>query len=78
MPEQPIEVIAYAGERGEESPRAYLLGGKRIEVRKILALWIEEDATTRRRRRCFRVKGSDFRTRTLTYDEETGEWRLQE
>ena len=48
MPEEPIEVIAYAGERGEESPRAYLLGGKRIEVRKLLAQWLEEDATSRR------------------------------
>ena len=78
MPEEPIEVIAYAGERGEESPRAYLLGGKRIEVRKLLAQWLEEDATSRRSRRCFRVKGSDFHTRTLCYDEATGVWRLLE
>jgi hypothetical protein len=78
MTEQPIEVVAYAGERGEESPRAFTLEGKRIEVRKLLAQWHEEDATSRRRRRCFRVKGSDFRTRTLCYEEATGGWRLLE
>ena len=78
MPGQPIEVIAYAGERGEESPRSYLLGGKRIEVRKLLAQWLEEDAASRRRRRCFRVKGSDFFVRTLCYDEAMGVWRLLE
>ena len=78
MPGQPIEVVAYAGERGEESPRAFLLEGERIEVRKLLAQWVEEEATSRRRRRCFRVKGSDFRTRTLCYDEATGVWRLLE
>ena len=73
-----IEVIAYAGYRGEESPRAFILGGKRIEVRKLLAQWLEEDATTRQKRRCFRVKGSDFRTRTLCYDEATDVWRVLE
>jgi hypothetical protein len=78
MPGQPIEVVAYAGERGEESPRAFLLEGQRIEVRKLLAQWLEEDATSRLRRRCFRVKGSDFRIRTLCYDEATGVWRLLE
>ena len=78
MPDQPIEVIAYAGQRGEESPRAFLLEGKRIEVRKLFAQWIEEDATSRRRMRCFRVKGSDFRTRILCCDETTGLWRFRQ
>ncbi len=71
-----IEVIAYAGHREEEEPRAFLLDGTRVEVRKVIARWVEEDAATRARRRCFRVKGSDFRTRTLCFDELLQEWRL--
>jgi hypothetical protein len=74
MPEQLIEVIAYAGHRGEESPRAFILGGKRIEVRKIIARWVEEDAVSKRRFRCFRVKGDDFGNHLLRYDEATGDW----
>jgi hypothetical protein len=65
MTEKPIEVSAWSGYRGEESPRAFNLNGKRIEVRKVLEQWVEEDAATRVRRRCFRVKGDDFRTHIL-------------
>ena len=75
MTEEKIEVIAYAGYRAEESPRAFLLDGKRIEVRKVLARWTREDAGGSGRKRCFRVKGSDFRTHTLCYDEDAAEWR---
>ena len=74
MPEQLIEVIAYAGYRSEESPRAFILGGKRIEVRKITARWVEEDAVSKRRFRCFRVKGDDRGNHLLRYDEATGDW----
>lgn len=75
MAEEKIDLVAYAGYRAEESPRGFFLDGKRIEVRKVLARWTEEDAASRRRTRRFRVKGSDFRTHILIYDEEAGEWR---
>jgi hypothetical protein len=74
MSEKPIEVSAYSGYRGEESPRAFIMDGKRTEVRKVLEQWIEEDAATRVRRRCFRVKGDDFRTHTLRCQEVEGAW----
>jgi len=74
MPEEPIVIIAYAGYRGEESPRAFILGGKRIEVRKIIARWVEEDAVSKKRFRCFRVKGDDLGNHLLRYDEATGDW----
>lgn len=74
MPDEPIVIIAYAGYRGEESPRAFVLEGKRIEVRKILAQWVEEDVMSKRRFRCFRVKGDDFGNHLLRYDEATGDW----
>jgi hypothetical protein len=74
MTEKPIEVSACSGYRGEESPRAFILNGKRIEVRKVLEQWVEEDAATRVRRRCFRVKGDDFRTHILHCMESDGVW----
>lgn len=74
MPDEPIVIIAYAGYRGEESPRAFIRGGKGIEVRRILDQWVEEDAVSRRRFRCFRVKGDDLGNHLLRYDETTGDW----
>ena len=74
MAEEKIEVLAYAGYRGEESPRAFILHGKRIEVRKVLDRWTTEDATTGERKRCFKVKGGDFRTHTLCCHEARMEW----
>jgi hypothetical protein len=78
MDDTKIEVSAYAGLRGEESPRAFVRAGERIEVRKVIAQWTEEDVASRKRMRCFRIKGSDFRTHILCCDEETGEWRIRE
>lgn len=69
-----IEVIAYAGYRGEESPRELLIDGARVEVKKVLDRWTEEDQATGERRRCFKVKGSDFRTRVVCYDEGRMAW----
>jgi hypothetical protein len=74
MPYEPIVIIAYAGYRGEESPRAFILNGKRIEVRKILAQWVEEDVVSKRTFRCFKVEGDNLGQHLLRYDETTGEW----
>ncbi len=74
MPDKPIQVTAYSGYRGEESPRSFLIEGKRVEVRKVLAQWIEEDEATGERSRYFRVKGNDFRVHVLRYRESDGVW----
>jgi len=74
MVERAVEVSAWSGYRGDESPRAFILDGRRIEVRKILEQWVEEDAATRGRRRCFRVKGDDFRIHILRCQEVDGVW----
>lgn len=71
---KPIVIIAYAGRRGEESPRAFILGGKCVEVRKILEQWVEEDDMSKRRFRCFKVEGDDHEKHLLRYDEATGNW----
>lgn len=72
--EERVETIAYSGYRGEESPRAFILDGKRIEVLQVMEQWIEEDAATKKIRRCFRVKGDDFATHLLSHLEVDGVW----
>jgi hypothetical protein len=74
MSEEKIEVIAYSGYRGEETPRAMILRDERIEVAEILRMWIEEGLEDRSMKRFFKVKGSDGKTYELYYDETVMEW----
>ncbi len=78
MPDKQIQVTAYSGYRGEESPRSFMVEGKRVEVRKVIARWFEEDEATGERNRYFRVKGDDFRVRVLRYRERDGIWLMVE
>ncbi len=77
MAELKIEVVCYAGYRGEESPRSFVLGGKNIEVASIIKEWVDESAADRVRRRFFRVEGSDGYIYTLFYDETLSSWFLK-
>jgi len=72
--EEKVEVIAYSGYRGEETPRTIILRDKKIEVFKILNRWIEEGFEEGGRTRFFKVKGSDGNTHNIYYDEEAKEW----
>ena len=74
MSEEKIRVIAYSGHKGEEIPRAFMLGGKRIEVVEIQESWIEEGIGDRTTKRLFKVKGSDGRIHKIFYDEKAAEW----
>ena len=74
MPEEKIEVIAYSGYRGEETPRTILLHGERIEVFEILNQWIEERSGDRARKRFYQIKGSDGNLYMIYFDEKTMEW----
>ncbi|MFC1657732.1 hypothetical protein ACFL2P_04110 [Candidatus Moduliflexota bacterium] len=78
MKDRKVTVIAYAGSRGEESPRAFFRGGERVEVEKVLRAWVGEEEGNRERRRFFRVKGSDGGEYLLFYDEGMGEWFTRE
>ena len=78
MTERNVEVSAYSGYRRDESPRAIILDGKRIAVLMITEQWIEEDAGTRGRKRCFRVKGDDSRTHVICCLEVEGRWLHRE
>ncbi len=69
-----IEVIAYSGYRGEESPRTIHFHGHQIEVTEILKCWIEEKPEDRSRRRFFKIKGSDQAVHVIYCDDKSMEW----
>jgi hypothetical protein len=74
MSDQRIEVIAYSGYRGEETPKSITLLGEKIEVVEILNRWTEERLKDRIRKRFFRVKGSDGKKYKIYYDDKAMEW----
>lgn len=74
--EQRVEVTAYSGSRGEETPRSLVLKGVKVEVVEIIEAFLEE-GPDRRRRRVFRVRGSDGRTYRVHFDETVKEWFLR-
>jgi len=69
-----VEVIAYSGYRGEETPRAVSFRGKRMEVIEILKRWVEVRSDTKEIRRFYQIKGSDGNLYTIYYSEESMEW----
>ena len=71
-----IDVIAYSGYRGEESPRAFYLGDERIDIVAVERTWIEENREDKVRRRYFRVKGSDSYIHTIYYEDHADQWFL--
>jgi hypothetical protein len=71
-----IEVVSYAGYREEESPRSFSIDGEKIAIKRILKMWIEEGAD-RKRRRFFKVEGTDCCLYMLFYDEKSERWYLR-
>jgi hypothetical protein len=65
-----IRVECYAGYRGEETPRAFFLGGRRIAVVEVLDRWLAPD------HRYFKVRGDDAGIYILRYDEAASEWEM--
>jgi hypothetical protein len=65
-----IAVECYAGHRGEETPRAFALGERRIEVADVMDRWLSPD------HRYFKVRGSDAHTYILRHDTLRGWWEL--
>ena len=72
-----VEVRCYAGGRGEETPRAVLLGGRELTVR-VERGWVEEPVGSggAARRRVFQVRLEDGRRRRLTQHPE-GCWTIE-
>ena len=65
-----IQVESYAGYRGEQEPRVFFLGERRLEVIEIVDRWTEP------RRRWFKCRASDGNTYILRHDEAGAEWEL--
>jgi hypothetical protein len=65
-----VGVECYAGSRADETPRALVLGGRRVEVVEILDRWLAPD------HRYFKISGSDGDIYIVRQDSTTGEWTL--
>lgn len=65
-----VTVECYAGYRGEESPRRFVIGERTVEVREILDRWLAPE------HRYFKVRGDDEAVYILRHDTEAGEWEL--
>jgi hypothetical protein len=72
MPHDEIRVTVecYAGHRGEQTPRAFTLGERRIEVAEVLDAWLAPD------HRYFKLKGADGHTYVLRHDVAGDQWEL--
>lgn len=65
-----VTVEAYAGYKGEETPRAFTLDGVRLLVSEIVARWYTETHSY------FRVCASDQQRYVLRYDLDNLSWEL--
>ncbi len=76
MPDR-VEVRCYAGGRGDETPRALLLGGREVTVR-VERAWVEEPvgSSAAARRRVFQVRLENGRRCRLAQDSD-GSWTVE-
>jgi hypothetical protein len=65
-----IKVECYAGYRGEETPRRFWMGTRKIEVIKSLDQWLSPD------HRYFKILGDDHSVYILRHDPELWHWEL--
>jgi hypothetical protein len=65
-----IHVETYAGYRADESPRAFVLGTRRIEVVEEPDRWLDSQ------HRYFKVRGDDAHIYILRYDVPSDAWEL--
>lgn len=65
-----IRVECYAGYRGEQEPRAFWLGERRVAALEILDRWISPD------HRYFKLRADDGHVYILRRDEASGAWTL--
>jgi hypothetical protein len=66
-----VRVVCYEGYRADETPRAFLLGERRVDVVRILDRWRGED------HEYVKLDGSDGARYILRYDRATDEWEIQ-
>jgi len=67
-----IHIDAYAGYKGEETPRAFTLNGVRLSVDEIIDRWYTETHS------CFRVRAGEGTRYVLRYHLDDGIWKFAE
>mgnify|MGYP006352203411 FL=1 len=65
-----IRVECYAGHRGEQTPRALILGDRRIDVAEVVDGWLAPEY------RYFKLRGADGNTYLVRHDERSNNWEL--
>ncbi len=65
-----IHVECYAGYRGEQTPRALVLGDRRIEIAEVVDQWLAPD------HRYFKLRGADGSTYIVRHDVTGDAWEL--
>lgn len=65
-----VRVECYAGYRGEETPRRFFLGTRRVEVSGIVERWLAPD------HRGFKLRGDDGIEYILRHHAKAGGWTL--
>jgi hypothetical protein len=65
-----IRVECYAGYRGEETPRRFWTGERKIEVQEVLDRWLAPD------HRYFKILGDDGDVYILRHDMRSWDWGL--
>ena len=72
--EERIDVVTYAGYKGEERPMSLIIREKRIEIINMWESSLKEDIVSGTRKRSFVVEGSDGLLYRVSYYEDRGEW----
>ena len=72
MNREPFElhVECYAGQRADEEPRRFRLGGRAVEVVDVLDRWLDPE------HRYFKVRGDDGAVYILRHDTIADRWEL--
>jgi hypothetical protein len=65
-----VGVECYAGHRGEQTPRALILGDRRIPVVEVVDAWLAPDY------RYFKLRAADGDTYLVRHDEHCNRWEL--
>ncbi|HKL25148.1 MAG TPA: hypothetical protein VJ910_02845 [Desulfuromonadales bacterium] len=65
-----LRVECYAGYRGEETPRRFSLGERRIQVEAVIDRWLGPD------HRYFKLQGDDGGLYILRHASQTGRWDM--
>jgi hypothetical protein len=65
-----IAVECYAGHRGEQTPRALIVGDRRIDVAEVLDAWLAPEY------RYFKLRGTDGDTYLVRHGERSHTWEL--